>query len=719
MTKEDIFMTGLYDQLHDSPMQRKFKKIHPWPVGTVFIKLPGMSEEEIREHFRMMKRLGFTCLKQLCLHSDDDEKKIMHMALDEGIIPWWCDEGGWEDPTPELLEFLGISPEISIEELRNHPVWLKRQDSIMRHRIDLGIERVHMTASNSGDGLPGTLKKFEYGLPEEMASDFVSWLKEQYKTVDNLKLAWNFNHTLIRSRPWETWEEVEQEVIPLINKERQEYRRIRDVLRFKTDLYLAGMEKKMRKALEQDPNMPLRAGGEMSLFLPMAMFSTDMEAIAELMKEGGSYYPSIHLSWHFEEVDFEDLRPVYMQASIATDWFKGGWAATWESTGGPQQFTGGKGIFYEPVRDQTPGFTVDENTMTQLMLSWVAGGFKGFGLWSWNTRTAGWEAGEYGLLDSDNQITERAIIAGKIGSACQRLRDELWEARKEPVVGIFYDWDMESIWAAASVGGREHFRSMPVFARIGVSRAMINKNVPWEHITAKNIRSGLAPRYKSIILPACLAIDEELLPILKEYVEQGGRLVLDAPGGWFDYFGRLLNTSQGSDFEQLFGVRIANLQYSNPISRPWKIQGHLLEGTTMDLVPTSAVVTVCFDDGKPAVTEKKLGRGSAVVMGYQASLMCKKPGNLQVETWLMEAVLGTHKLPYACNECIVYRLAASGADHYFLLNDGEAVRAYLHTGEYRYASAEDPVSGEKIRHDEPIDVPGYGGRWIRMIKAER
>ncbi len=69
-----------------------------------------------------------------------------------------------------------------------------------------------------------------------------------------------------------------------------------------------------------------------------------------------------------------------MQASMAVDIFKGGWAAPWESTGGPQQLDGGKG---------GAGFTVDEATMTQLMLNYLAAGFKGFGLWCWSARSAG------------------------------------------------------------------------------------------------------------------------------------------------------------------------------------------------------------------------------------------------------------------------------------------------------------------------------------------
>lgn len=141
-TDQDIFLHKLYDQLHDSEMQRKFKRIHPWPVGVVFIERPGMSYDDIREQFRLMKKLGFNCLKQCCICPNTDYKKVLHLALDEGIIPWWYAEGGWENPTPELLTSIGIDPGISPAELRLHPAWLKRQEDLMRNRIDHDCTRI-------------------------------------------------------------------------------------------------------------------------------------------------------------------------------------------------------------------------------------------------------------------------------------------------------------------------------------------------------------------------------------------------------------------------------------------------------------------------------------------------------------------------------------------------------------------------------------------------
>jgi beta-galactosidase len=713
----DPFLASRYASLNDTATQRKLQRLRPWPVGVVFIERPGMTMDDIRSHFRLMRKLGFNCLKQCQLCETTDWRAVYHLALDEGIIPWWYGEAGWEDPTPETLRSLGLPEEISPEELRTNEAWLRRQDEVMRARIDRRDPANQPMVSHETDGVPGTLKRDEYGLSPAARDLFVDWLKARYGTVEALKKAWNFHYPMVNARPWKTWAQVRKDVVAFVTAERQEYRRIVDVLRFRADMHLRMIRQARDAQRPKDPNVPLRTGGEMSLFLPFAARSTDMEGIASAMAEGGSFYPSIHPGWHFEEADFEFARPIYMQASLATDWFKGGWAATWESTGGPQQLSGGKAPFVAEVRDQVAGFTVNEHTIQQLMLSWMAGGFKGFGLWCWNARGFGWEAGEYALTNRHQEPCARTVAAGKIGRAATRLRDELWSARKEPLVGVFQDLESDAFWAAVSLSGRDMYKQWPVRARIGVSRALIDANVPWEHVTARNLHAGLAGRYRVIYLPAQLAIDETVLTALRAFAEAGGRVVLDAPGGWYGYDGRLLPTAKGSAFESLFGVSIEDYQYSRSNHARWRIGRRELAGFALDLRPTTARVVERFEGGAPAVTENRVGRGSAVVLGFEASLGCWKPGDTWLQARLVKHALGRLRPPYACKGGIAYRLASPTADHYFLLNDEPAARRLrLDVRGQRYRRWEDPVEGKAVSSIASIAVPPHGARWLRAIK---
>ncbi len=721
MAGQHDYLTEAFDQRHETPMQQKFRRIHPMPLGVVFIEWPGMTDDDIRRHFRTMHDLGYTCLKGIHLCRGTDKRKVMHMALDEGLIPWWYGEGGWEPITDELLDRLGIPRETPIAEIRDDPRMRAHQEQVMRDRIDR-LDPGRRRRRSGGSRPP--FFSFDLELTEEAVEPFVAWLQATYGTVDAVAEAWNFHHAMIPApaEPWEGWDDVARYLRDWIESmgtkqwglvpASREYRRLRDILRFKADAYLDHMRDRAETAREDDPHAPFRAGGEMGLFLPFAARATDMEGIADLMAEYGSFYPSIHLAWHFEEVRYEVPRPVFMMAQLVTGWFKGGWAGPWESTGGPQQFSGGKAPFYPPAEPLTPGSTVDGGVMTQLMLSYLAGGFRGFGLWCWTARTCGWEAGEFALTDRCGEPCERTRRVGQVGQAARRWRDELWEARKEPLVGVFQDFDNEAIWAAMASPGRQHYRHKPVSARIGASRALINANVPWEYVTADDLRAGLAARYPVIYLPGTIAIASDLMPIFTEYVKGGGRLVVDMPGAYYDEFGRVLHTGPGTPFEALFGVTIRDYQYARNVPR--KLGDRTLEGFVVDLDPTAAETVAAYDTGAPCITENRLGDGAAVLLGYEAALMCRDPEDTEAEALLVANALGGYPSPYACEGAICYRLAAPAADHYFLINDGPATEARLDTKTFAYTGWQDAITGDTLPVGAPVAIDAHSGRWLRM-----
>lgn len=674
-----------------------------------------------------MKKLGFTCLKQTMPTPEWPSEKTLKLALEEGIIPFWYAEGGYEDITPELLKKLGLPENMDIDEAIAHPKMWEHQKELLRQRITR--PSLALAAAGGEDeekdaswvpSVVGNTKGHE--LRPEALPHFVKWLERQYGTVEALKEAWNFRHVGITERwhgkAWTTWDDVLE---GLKNNALgiSEYRHLRDALRFRADTFSHRfIGDQIRAALQRDPHEPHRAGGECGLFLPFASRGTDMEQIALVMADAGSFYPSLHLAWHFEEVDFEVARPVYMQAQIAADWAKGIWSATWESTGGPQYFSGGKAPFVEEARNKQPGFTTDEHTMEQLLLSYLAAGFKGFGLWSWNARTAGWEAGEYALVDRNRNVSPRAVRVGQIGQAARRFRRELWNAHKEPLVGILQDWENEAMWAAMGVAGRDYYKMMPVRARIGASRAFINANVPWEYVTARNIAAGLAPRYQCIYVPAFISISTELQRNLLAYVQQGGRLILDMPGAYYDEYGVVYNTDQGSLFEQTFGCVLNEFSYAAKINVPYSIEKVPVDGFTARLTPTTARIVAKYDQhDRPAITEARVGSGTALILAAQASLNCYRPGNTATEQLIVRHTLGEYRTPYACEGALVYRLAAPAADHYFLINDGPARAVTLNTKNYHYQRVMDAISGEPLPLSMPIALPPHGARWLRFEKG--
>ena len=705
------FLVQKYDSLHASPLQERFRKLAPAPAGVVYLQWPGEGEAEMRQHFRTMKKLGYNALKQIFPVPGWTTEQIQLIALDEGVIPWWYGQAGWEPITDSLLTKLNIPLSTPMAELRQDPRMLNHQTQLLRDRI-----QGTMAYTQAGGTVPSgssvahdpSLGGRGIDLSEQGASLFVQWAQDQYGTIEKLNEAYNQGHANLRPGEGElfhSWEDFAQRWDQFNHRE---YRIRRDIMRFKADHGLKNIQEQVRAFQAMYPHAPYRGGGELGLFLPQSWYGVDLEGIGDLMTDAGSFYPSMHFSWHYDQVDNELVRPFYMQASFMNDLFKGGWSASWESTGGPQQFDGEK-------FGADKGFFVDEGTLTQFYLSQMAAGFKGFGIWCWNGRSAGKEAGEYSLLDRNQQVTPRARQVGLLAQALEKHRDELWQMHKEPLVGVLYSWDNEAIWAAMSVRGRDAFRMRPIEARVGVSRALINANVPFEYVTADDLRQGLAPRYPIIYLPAMLAINQDLLDILRDYVQQGGRLVMDMPSAWYDAYSTLLPIGRGSAVEELFGVTLDDFQFSG-YNRTFTLDSLTITGSFVHMTPTKAQTIATFDHGKPAVTEYTLGRGSAVVIGYDASLMCLKPGNDQAEQYLLTYTLDGRQSPYACSEAIVYRLAAPSADYYVLVNDGPATSAMLRFNNLAYTKITDAITGESLPLGEPIPLAAHNGRWLRFEK---
>jgi len=708
--QKDPYLLAIYNDLHQSSVQEKFKRLAPIPVGVVYVQQPQEGETAMRNHFKLMKQLGYNCLKQIVTVPGWTIEEVQLIALDEGIIPWWYGEGGNVAITDSLLDVLHIPKNSTPKTIRENQTFQAFQQEVFRKRIlnTITYNTQHQTPlKDRSVAYEPAMGGRGFDLTPQGKTLFKEWVRKKYVTIQALNYAWNQHHAGLQAQSdnkvFSSWADFELRYEQLDSKE---YKHLQDILSFKVAHAIEEIRHTCEDFKRFDANAAFRGGGEIGLFHPLAWYGVDMEKIADLMKDYGSFYPSVHFAWHFAEVDYELLRPYYMQASLANDFFKGAWAASWESTGGPQQFSGGKGGAM---------FTVDGKTMKQFILSQIAAGFKGWGTWAWNVRTAGWEAGEYGLLDRNNQVTDRAIITGHIGKKANEYRDELWQARKEPLVGVLYDWENEAMWATMTAAGRDEFKYTPVKARIGVSRALINGNIPFEYVTATDLRKGLANRYKVIYLPAILALNEDLLPILKKYVAEGGRLVMDAPTAYYNQNGALFATQKGSGFEEIFGATIQDYQGSG-VNQTYLLNQLSLSGFILNIELTKAKPLAFFNDKKVAISEHTFGKGSAIIMGYEASTSCTKPNNLLAEKLLQKTILGSCQPIYTCTNAIVYRLATPEADHYFIMNEGKAKNVRLTLNNTSKRIATEILSNKKINLNQAFSLSDNESMWLRVSK---
>ena len=350
----------------------------------------------------------------------------------------------------------------------------------------------------------------------------------------------------------------------------------------------------------------------------------------------------------------------------------------------------------------------------------------------WNSRGEGWEVGEYALTDVQGKPSDRAIIAGKLSSILQEQRFELWEAMDEPMVGVFYSWENEAVLGRMSMGAYQletpvyhsdrdrQYRQYHSQAKIGMSRALMNQNIPFEYVTDRDLKAGLAPRYPIIYMPYIMALDEETLQLLADYVEQGGRLVADFPVCMLDDFGRLNKQHAGSLFEKLFGFQTAD--YYHTFNSPKTFEGNEMDTQFGELKLTRARTEATYNDGTPAIVSNSFGKGSVLVFNFEAGRMMFKPGNRPMEKLVAYHTLGDLRPPFEVSETentMVFRRSAPSADNYFIINDGGEEPVTISTGVLNYTSASDIIADKKVSVNNntfTVTVPERSGLWIRIIK---
>jgi len=723
---DDPYLTDLYWSLNESPMQQKLRNIRPFPVGVVYYQQRDEGLEEIQREFETIHSLGFTALKQIQLVAPGNppgyKEAVFHTALDAGLCPWYYGKGGWAHIDQELLDQLGIDMKLSpghMKEIQEHPEMIRYQEQIWHQRVERMKDK---PPRPSGLGEPGRNNPW---MPERLIPHFAAWLEKQYATIDRLKEAWNCGFT--GPCHFRTFLQAAEEMKGTgfdqygngTGKLSKDFRRFRDAMKFQSELIVDNYRQTMDLYYRWDPEEPERTGGHQVLE-NQAMNTWDLEGQARTAAIGGSFYASIHLTHHFFLVDNEIMRPVYWQARTVADMFKGGWAATWESTGGPAQWSG-----YQ-------GNTVDGKTMSQLIVAYIAAGLKGIGLWMWNSRGEGWEVGEYALTDIQGRPSGRAIVAGNFSRKLQEYRFELWEAMDEPVVGVLYSWENEAMLGRLSLGAYDldtpvfstdrdlKFRQYHTEARIGISRALMNNHIPFEYVNERDLEAGLADRYPVIYMPYILALDDTHFHILKHYVARGGRLVADFPVLMIDNYGRLNKQREGSDFAALFGIQVAD--YYHSFNRDIVLDGTPLHTQYGFFKVNDANVLHTFENGLPAIVAKDFGKGKAVLINFEGSRMTCRPGNETMEDMLARYALGNTRQCFeikGASTSLVMRRSAPEADHYFILNDGEQEKIAIHSGVLSYRNAVNVYSDKKLDvsgNSIHIEVPERSGIWIRAEK---
>ena len=182
-------------------------------------------------------------------------------------------------------------------------------------------------------------------------------------------------------------------------------------------------------------------------------------------------------------------------------------------------------------------------------------------------------------------------------------------------------WNPENDW---SIDRQKQNATWNTFAHVDkYYRTLKSYAAPVDFISEEKDFS----QYPVMIVPAYQLADKELVARWKKYVEEGGNLVLTCRTAQKDRFGRLPEAPFGSMIDELTGNHMEFYDLLLPQDPgqvkmdgkvyTWNTWGEILQPSASNEV--WATYTNEFYEGKPAVTFRKLGKGSVTYIGVDSS----------------------------------------------------------------------------------------------------
>jgi len=315
---------------------------------------------------------------------------------------------------------------------------------------------------------------------------------------------------------------------------------------------------------------------------------------------------SAHAAWHFGYFTRQQYA-VAMSANCEIVRSGAGnipWLMT-ELQGGNNTYSGG-----------TPMCPTKEEIAQWLWIITATEG-KGSIFWSLNPRSSGIEAGEWALLDFQNNPSDRMKAASEIAFTLQQ-NSSLFASAKEIDSRINILYVRQSLWAEGKMaaGSTQNYEARNVG---GVMKSALSY---FEAFSEMGINTNLKafeefdfnkPDFSgtTIILAHQISLPDSYAPVLESFVRKGGKLIVDGLTGFFDE--NLHNTMKtGFSFENLFGGNIREFKLvDNLFEVKWNdfsIPAHLWQGS---LAVKSGKVAALNNQDTIAI-RNKIGKGEVL-----------------------------------------------------------------------------------------------------------
>jgi beta-galactosidase len=416
---------------------------------------------------------------------------------------------------------------------------------------------------------------------------FIGWLRKKYGTIEELNKTWA---TQRWSRRLSSFDDVD---LPLADGPGPSERFL-DLHRYWSDVTVARLQELDAIRRRNMPEIPSISNLWDTASRRGFDYLGTYKSYVSFGAEG--FYPSDPISGAFGALMTKGDLPTPI-------WFN--------------EFTAGGGGFYG-----TPGRSRMYAYLGLIM------GAQGILAWTFNSHLGGEEQALFGLVDHDGTPSWKVGEFARIASEFGRLSQLGFPRYTHPEVAIAYSFDsfIDSHPNGPSNTTLQYFRPSYTEQVQGAFEPLFRANLDTAII---NIGHDSLSSYKLVVVPADYVMTEVSAKALREYVSNGGTVLMTAYSAKVDEHGQWFNTPLPGRLHDVFGLK-TNAFYQVVTTLEFELDGKAIDTGVHHyevLEPSTATVLARFTntpDRSPAVTLNKFGEGNALYLATESKASALK-----------------------------------------------------------------------------------------------
>jgi beta-galactosidase len=281
------------------------------------------------------------------------------------------------------------------------------------------------------------------------------------------------------------------------------------------------------------------------------------------------------------------------------------------------EFTAGGGGYYG-----TPGRSRMYAYLGLMM------GAQGILAWTFNSHLGGEEQALFGLVDHDGTPSWKVDEFGHIASEFKKLSEFGFPRYTHPEVAIAYSFDsfIDSHPNGPSNTTLQYFKPSYTDQVQGAFEPFFRANLDTAIINVGH--EDLAP-YKLVVVPADYVMDESSAEAIRNYVRDGGTVLMTAFSAKVDEHGQWFNSPLPGHLSDVFGLK-TNAFYDSP-ALIFALDGKSIKTNVNRyelLEPSTAKVIARFTNTpgrSPAITINSFGKGKALYLATESNPSAMAP----------------------------------------------------------------------------------------------